>query len=78
MPTLNYEIKLECENCGNKQVEKVPKGSAFVAYRETLPHKLGYGIESTQSGYYKNYGKAEKMTIKRCTNCRTAMLVREV
>lgn len=77
MPTLNYEIKLECENCGEKQTEKVPQGSQFIPYEEIGQTFSGDPL-IRESGYFKGYGKADKKTIKRCKNCRTAMLVREV
>lgn len=77
MPTLNYEIKLECENCGNKQTEKIPVGSTFIAYEEVGHFTSGEPIVR-ESGYHKNYNKDDHKTIKRCKNCRTASLVREV
>lgn len=78
MPTLNYEIDVRCDNCGNEQTEKLPVGSPFQAYGETstLP-KYGYGMVNQQSGYRKNYGKDDHFTTKRCKKCRTAMLVRK-
>lgn len=68
MPTLNYTLDLICLNCGQKQEHKVPKGSTFIAAKPN-------GLE--ESGYYKNYNKAENKTRKRCVNCRAATLVRE-
>lgn len=69
MPTLNYKLDVTCDNCGKEQEINIPIGSPFVEYKKTL------GIV-TESGYHKNYGKDKHKTIKRCTECRTAMLVK--
>lgn len=78
MPTLNYEMEVTCGNCGKDQKIKLPVGSPLLAFGETAPIPgTKYGILNNQSGYKKNYGKAEKTTVKRCESCRTAMLVRK-
>ncbi len=70
MPTLTYDIDLECANCGEEQEHTLPVGSPFIPYSKNR-------FTVIESGYHKSYGKAKHKTIKRCTHCRTAMLVRE-
>lgn len=76
MPTLTYDIDLECANCGEEQEHKLPLGSAFIAYEKIGQFLSGEPV-IIESGYHKNYNKDKHKTIKRCTHCRTAMLVRE-
>jgi hypothetical protein len=79
MPTLNYNIKTVCLNCGDKAIYTIPLGSAFKESKEVeelaIPNFAGCVF--TESGYFKNYNKAEKLTIKRCDMCRVPALARQ-
>ena len=76
MPTLNYKIETKCLNCGALDTIKAPLGSQFIESRPTIANTLLGDHTYTESGYYRNYGKADHKTIKRCRHCRVPALVR--
>ena len=76
MPTLNYELKTKCLNCGNLEQIKVPIGSQFIESRPQASTKLLEDPDYSQSGYYRNYNKSDKKTLKRCRIFRVPALVR--
>ncbi len=76
MPTLNYKLDTECTNCGHQEEINIPHGSTFIEYEQIVSTMAGVPIVHIDSGYHKNYNKAKKKTIKRCSNCRCAALIK--
>lgn len=75
MPTLTYKLPVGCDNCGHEETISLPQGSTFIEYTIMLPQlKRPIAIDS---GYHKNYNRVERKTIKRCSVCRCARLIKK-